>query len=213
MTIRDLVKKYPLGFVLTLLLIICNVLIMKNLIFAKNDAMTSYREQFKKYQDSVVTPTLLLSDSLKNEVDSLVKIADSVKEQSDSLTTKIYSMQKNNKILRVRNKKLSDSLKTITLPEECNPCIKLVSSLEEEVDSLQSTVNKMEIRDSSRLVEIGSLRHGITLQTQRADSLQSVIINFPPPPKPKTFIGLHINNKTTFIAGLVLGGVAVGAIK
>jgi hypothetical protein len=179
----------------------------------RDDGMTKYRTEFKAYQDTVVTPTLARSDSLKKAVEELVVVADSAKITAESLTTQINKVQKTNTSLRAQNARLSDSLEKTPLPPECDQCKRLVASLEDEVDSLQTTVTTLEKRDTVRLVEIGALRTGLTFQTSRADSLHKVIINFPPPPKPKKLLGIELSNRSLFIAGLVIGGTAVGVAK
>jgi hypothetical protein len=179
----------------------------------KDNGLTVYRKEFKAYQDTVVTPALVRSDSLNKELKSLIVVADSAKNTAQSLTTQIDKVKKINVSLRTQNEKLSDKLKTVPLPPECDVCKNLVTSLETEVDSLSSTVRVLEKRDSTRLVEIGTLRVGLSLQTSRADSLYKVVINFPEPPKPKKFLSVELSKRTLFIVGLVIGGAAVGAAK
>jgi hypothetical protein len=178
-----------------------------------DDGMTKYRTEFKAYQDTVVTPALVRSDSLKKAIEELVVVADSAKITAESLTTQINKVQKTNTSLRAQNARLSDSLEKTSLPPQCDQCKRLVASLEDEVDSLQTTVTTLEKRDTVRLVEISAVRTGLTFQTSRADSLHKVIINFPEPPKPKKLLGIELSNKTLFIAGLVIGGTAVGVVK
>ena len=179
----------------------------------RTDGLTTYRKELKAYQDTVVTPILALSDSLQKQTELLVQSADSAKKQSDSLSTRIATIQKSNTSLRTQNQRLSDSLRVTPLPPECDQCKQLVASLETEVDSLEVTVNNLEVRDSIRVSEIFSLRTGLLLQTTRGDSLQRVIINMPQPPRPKRVLGIELSNRTLFISGLVLGGVAVGTVK
>jgi hypothetical protein len=179
----------------------------------RDDGLTTYRKEFKTYQNTVVVPTLALSDSLKKKVNSLLVIADSTKTVAESLTVKINGMQRNNTLLRVQNAKLSDSLKSIPLPPECDAYKDLVVSLETEVDSLHATVNTLEKRDTLRLVEINNLRIGLSFQTTRSDSLQKVVINFPKPPKPRKLLGIELSNRTMFVAGIVVGATAVGVVK
>jgi hypothetical protein len=179
----------------------------------RDDGLTTYRKEFKTYQNTVVVPTLALSDSLKKKVNSLLVIADSTKTVAESLTVKINGMQRNNNLLRVQNAKLSDSLKSILLPPECDAYKDLVVSLETEVDSLHATVNTLEKRDTLRLVEINNLRIGLSFQTTRSDSLQKVVINFPKPPKPRKLLGIELSNRTMFVAGIVVGATAVGVVK
>lgn len=179
----------------------------------KKSALDKYRAEFSAYQDTTVKPILKLVDSLQKKSDSIQTIADDLKKKSESQTTELINLRNTNIVLRTTNSKLVDSLNTLILPPECDFCKQVANQLTAENDSLTKEIGLLHQRDSVRVNENISLRQVILLEQQSNDSLRKVIINFPKPPRSPKIFGIELSNRTVFVAGIIIGGIAVGSVK
>jgi len=206
------IKAFVIG-VIVIIALTLGVLFVWNL--SQKDALEKYRTDFKAYQDTTVVPILELSKQLKNTSDSLLIIANVASVTAEKQTQQINKLSATTSKLQASNRKLLEELNNTDkpLPPECESCRKLANSLKDEADSLTKEVTLLNNRDITRVTEITSLRSSLTFQTTRSDSLQKVIINWPPPPPPPKVLGLRLSPRNTFLVGVVLGGVAVGSMK
>lgn len=172
-------------------------------------AFDIYTKQFNMYQDSVVKPILIQSDSLKRIADKAKASADSTQAVAEKQTGEINKLRVTVSSLRKQNSALADSVITDTLvAPACEQCRRAVVGLTQEVDSLTIVVDKQEARDTTRVATITQLNIGLSASNMRGDSLQKVIINFPAPPKPNKFLGITLPRIPTQY--VVVGGIITG---
>lgn len=182
----------------------------------KQSEMDKYITEYKKYQKEVIV--------LKHTADSLDKIArahaDSAKKDSvkaDKQTKEIDNLKGklgNTQEAKSKLQREIDSLK-INAPDTSKISLKkdtIIALLRVDSANLQSTIVKLEQRDTTRVNEISKWKNSFNIETIRAGKLQAKLDSLKPPPKDpgKWFFGLlpKPNRVTT---GLIAFGVGVVA--
>lgn len=156
-----------------------------------------------------------VADSLSNEADRYKSIADSISSEADEISKRLEDQRRESVALREENKELTDKVlqQLDSLPSEvADQFVVLINRLNEEIEGNLREIAFLHERDDLRLLEIESLRQSLSLQTSRADSLQMVVDNIPPPQEPRKLLGfLTISRTNAALAGTVVG-VVIGAI-
>lgn len=177
------------------------------------DPMVVYAEQFETYQNNVVSPMLLIVDSLRQITVSTKLAADRAQVAATKQTVEITRLRSAVSVLRQQNVVLADSVNAdSTLPVECDQCRRAVAELSDEVDTLNEIVVQQEVRDTTRIVAINQLNVGLFAASARGDSLQRVIINFPAPRKPNKFLGVtlpEIPAQYLIVGGVLGAGILI----
>ena len=169
-----------------------------------------FANDIQVYKDSVVSPTLVYADSVKKVSDSLENVANAAVEESNKKTDKIRVLSSNLSASRGQIKTLMDSLRADTVTVAvCEQCRRAAYQLEEKLAISDELISQLNSRDTLRLVAIESLTRGLRLQSQRADSLQTIIINLPSPPGPTRVFGIKIPRIPPIIQNVAIFGLGV----
>ena len=89
---------------------------------------------------------------------------------------------------------------------------KQIELLMDENKLMGIQIRDLELRDVTRLGTITSLQTSLRIETQRADTLQAIVLQIPmAPPSDKIFGIISLpSRKTSFVVGTIVG--AVGSI-
>lgn len=175
---------------------------------SKADAQKEYLAKWAAYQASVVQPALLRAtiDSIKS--DSAIKVANHANVVAAQQSIHIKVLKDSAATLDQHNRDLAAQLGTLPDTGTINL---LVHGLQAEVAVQKTTIDTLQQKDSTRKVEIASLRFSnITMSTSN-DSLKAIIRNWPVPQPPKKILGFlpQLSPKQTAIGSAILG-VIVG---
>ena len=178
-------------------------------ISSKDNGLKEYDQKFKQYQEQVVNPMIVKTAALQKTADSAAAISDSLKNIHTQQTKQIAKLEANEVIKRTNNQKLEDSLKAV-LPDTCKPALALVDSLTSEINNLHVIVLAEDSRDSVSEAENANLRLAFNKEKSRGDSLQTVINNWPKPPKPNKILGFipHVSPRVAYVAGVISAVIA-----
>lgn len=184
-----------------------------------------YIKQIAAYRDTLQNVVTTYGDSLKKiskaHDDSfaiLQKNIDARGKTIATLTIKTGKIQEKNKQL---DAELQEAIKNA--PAVCSTviskCQKDIEGKEQEIAINKKTINKLAADTTDKSQQIGHIRISENLQTRRADSLSTLIMNFPKPGHGKLFnIGaIEVTPTQAFFIGggtlLVIEGVVKWVIK
>ncbi|HUU88116.1 MAG TPA: hypothetical protein VMX17_10235 [Candidatus Glassbacteria bacterium] len=148
-------------------------------------------------------------DRQKAEIDSIKKMKDSIVVRNDSTFENLTGGETN-----VENVVSSE-------PPQAEPWIRLsfsfweqIAIMQEETELLGNQIDSLVVRDSLRLRTISLLQTSLSLQTQRGDSLQTIVLKIPPAPPTEKFLGIISlpSRKTSLIIGAVGGTLSFMAL-
>ena len=181
----------------------------------------SWRREYENYRVSAQQAATQYVDSINEAIDSIRF----QKEQTDSAAE---NLTRTNLALALEISQLRSQLNEIgtihpipaeSLPPICSPCIqRLDSSISvirmsnELIETQKNQISTLESRDTLRVRSLAFWQNMFDKQSEKADSLQRVIIDMPEPPKPpKLFFVLKINPNEAALLGTVLG-IIIGTV-
>ena len=189
-----------------------------------------WRSDFDKFRTGAQTSAVELSDSLNARTDSVVAEAAAATDRADLLTIAIADKDDIIEDLQERTEEIAvandSTFAALTHGNDVNevvaenapqaePWIRLTFGQNDQIGLLieqnivfSEKVWDLEQRDVERVTAANALRAGLAYQIQRADSLQTIVLNIPSgPPKERLlgFIPLP-SRQTSFWAGAI-GGV------
>lgn len=174
------------------------------------EQVSQYETQVKAYQDSVIVPTLRMSDSLRVEVNRALNEVKETKQIINAQTRQISTLQTSVNAMRSQNTRSVNEVLASTLPPECNKCVNTVKALSVEVDSLHALSSVQNEQIVSQRNVIGVLERSVIWERTSSDSLRGVILDFPDPPKPNILFGVKFPKVPSQY--LLLGGAVLGIV-
>lgn len=175
------------------------------------EQLATYKAQFTKYQDSVVTPTVRLSDSMKKAImDSTHKI-DSLLNTSHARDIDIALLKQNNAKLHAQYDSATKVI-VATAPDTCKTYLdSLIIHNSIETEHLNIIIAKSDSVHVIDAVAINTLRSSLDIASHRADTLETALARIPIPPSPKKFLGIKffptISPEAAAGGGGILGAV------
>lgn len=197
--------------------------------FMRESEIDRWREEYEIYRDSAQAAVewgqaqALLADSALQFADSTNAIADSLTHEYNVLKGQLDAINQYNEDIADQNDSLfvevTEGATTVeealeNTPEITHPWVELAfslyqenSGLKEEIGLWKLQIDNLERRDVERVKTIVALENAVFFQTERADSLESVILNMPEgPPSEKLFGIIPLpSRKTSLIVGAIIG--------
>ena len=189
-----------------------------------------WRSDFNDFRETAQADAVILSDSLNARTDSVLVVVEIADERADSLTfeiaernDEIESLQTRTEVIAVANDSTFDALtqgndvETVVAANvpQVEPWIRLAFGQRDQIGLVlrqnivfSEQIFDLEQRDVERVTAADALRAGLMFQTERADSLQIIVLSIPEGPPTEKLLGFIPlpSRQTSFWAGAI-GGV------
>ena len=184
-----------------------------------------WRTKYNNFRETAQSDAEILSDSLNARTDSVIAVVKTADERADSLTTEIAERNDEIEDLHTRTEEIAvandstfaaltqgndvEAVVDENIPQ-AEHWIRLVYGQQDQIGLLiQSNIKfseqvwDLEQREVERVTAADALRAGMVFQTQRADSLQIIVLNIPegPPKESLLWIIPLPSRQTSFILG------------
>jgi hypothetical protein len=178
-------------------------------------ALRQYNKEFQTYQTTIVKPALAFGDSLKTENKKLELQRDSLSKITNNQRSKIDVLDGRLAEMGAKNRRFVDSVLALSLPPECEPLKLAITDLQKELMSKDEQIVNLKNLDSTNNQTILNLKSSLRNSERRADSLNTVIIFWPKPPKPRKFISFfpEISGNKAFVLGAIAGAAAAHYVE
>jgi len=204
--------------------------------FSKESALDRWKEGYEAYRDSAIAAVEwgreqeLKADSALAFADSANAVADSLKQANEVIQAQTRAAARRNRQLAAKNDSLFAEVSSgaanveeavANTPEVIHPWVRLAfslyeenSSLKQEIDLWKLQVDNFERRDTVRVETILALEDAVIFQTERADSLEAIILALPEGPSSEKLFGLIPlpSRKMSFIVGTTVGVITTAVI-
>jgi len=204
--------------------------------FIKEGQIDRWRKGYEAYRDTAQAAVewgrlqALRADSAVQVSDSSKAVADELREENKAIKRRTEEAERRSRRLAAANDSLfaevSEGATTVeeaveNTPEEAHPWVRLSFSLYEENDALKEEielwkmqVDNLEGENTALRQSIVSLESAVVFQEERADSLETIIVNLPEGPPSEKLLGIIPlpSRKASLIVGFIGGVVTTSAI-
>jgi hypothetical protein len=192
--------------------IIVGVIFIAMIVFGiiSRNKNAAYAKQMKEYVEVIVPAARAYGDSMAKIADIASVTADSAITVAQTQSAEIDRLKTRVTVLRGKNQSLADAaLADTNTPPAARAAIE---GLQQEVVNLNAIIVRYEELDATQKLAITNLTIARDAQKNRADSLDAIVANIPPPPGPVTIIGIKMPHIPTWVGytAIAVGGYVVG---